>query len=117
MDTNLDQTLSGYYIFGRDIMTIPCLRKCVLTGIGASISSTLLYFLFTSHGAKAAKCGYLTFIGVTFPYWYFCQNKFYAERFELEKIKNEIQKHYGDEYLTLDSLEDKKVEFAPETFG
>lgn len=58
----------GYFLFGRDVMAIPCLRDSALAGFAAAFGVGITHFLFTSHGIKSFRYGQLAFIGVTFPY-------------------------------------------------
>lgn len=59
----------GVTFFGRDIMSIPCLRKSGLIGIPSGVAAMLLYFMFTSKPQMACHVGYGTFVGVTLSYW------------------------------------------------
>lgn len=61
--------LQGYYIFGRDLMAIPCLRSSALAGFAASFGVGLTHFLFTSHATKSIHYAQIAFVGVMFPYW------------------------------------------------
>ncbi|KAH7642787.1 cytochrome c oxidase assembly factor COX20 lethal (3) 87Df [Dermatophagoides farinae] len=98
-----DQDGKQIMLFGTDITKIPCFKNSLLTGIYAGFGCGIASFLATSRVLQSTNISILSFVLVTYGYWFNCRIKWAKDNFncrqaegtfaeEIESIKSRKKK-------------------------
>ncbi|XP_001605374.1 cytochrome c oxidase assembly protein COX20, mitochondrial [Nasonia vitripennis] len=83
---------TGFRIFGRDVLKIPCIRESFLYSMSSYIGVGLLTFLVTSKPKLSSHLGFASYIVVTLGYYTNCRINYANQKFQMAQIQQAMHK-------------------------
>uniref|UniRef100_A0A023FYD3 Cytochrome c oxidase assembly protein COX20, mitochondrial n=1 Tax=Amblyomma parvum TaxID=251391 RepID=A0A023FYD3_AMBPA len=78
-------------LMGRYVDEIPCFRQVFMAGILGGLGVGLGTFMLTSRPRRAADMAMVSFLGITWSYWFYCRYQYSTTNFEFRKLQKQIQ--------------------------
>ncbi|KAK2706927.1 cytochrome c oxidase assembly protein COX20, mitochondrial-like [Artemia franciscana] len=75
-------------ILGREIGSVPCLKRSLLDGIIGGLTIGMGYFLYTSNGYKSSRLAMGSYAVITLASWFNCRMKWAEKEKELMQFKD-----------------------------
>lgn len=72
---------------------MPCFRNSFLYGLTGGICCGLIRFMFTSRPKSACDFAVGSFSIITLAYWFQCRYEYSKVKFEMDRMKYQLQQH------------------------
>ncbi|OXU28583.1 hypothetical protein TSAR_004795 [Trichomalopsis sarcophagae] len=87
-----DNEETGFRIFGRNVLKIPCFRDSFLYSISSYFGVGLLTFLVTSKPKLSSHVGFASYIVVTLGYYTNCRINYTNQKFQMAQIQEAMHR-------------------------
>uniref|UniRef100_A0A023G6N6 Cytochrome c oxidase assembly protein COX20, mitochondrial n=1 Tax=Amblyomma triste TaxID=251400 RepID=A0A023G6N6_AMBTT len=78
-------------LMGRYIDEIPCFRQVFMAGILGGLGVGLGTFMLTSRPRRASDMAMVSFVAITWSYWFYCRYQYSKINFEFRKLQKHMQ--------------------------